>query len=78
MKKAAGVIFFFAWLLCGCSIDQVFDDWRACVIFIIALITAIASIIALNKKGIAPQEGGASTGALDKRNKKIIARNEFG
>lgn len=50
MKKAAGVIFFFAWLLCGCSIDQVFDDWRACVIFIVALITAIASIIAMNKK----------------------------
>ena len=50
MKKAAGVIFFFAWLLCGCSIDQVFDDLRACVIFIVALITAIAIIIAMNKK----------------------------
>lgn len=50
MKKAAGIICFFSWLLCGCSIDQFFDDWRACVIFIIALITAIICIAVLNTK----------------------------
>lgn len=42
VKKAAMIVFLLSWLLCGCSIDQVFDDWRACVIFIIALITAVA------------------------------------
>lgn len=50
MKKAAGVIFFMSWLLCGCSIDQFFDDWRACVIFVVALITAIICIAVLNTK----------------------------
>lgn len=42
MERAIGIIFFISWLLCGCSIDQVFDDWRACVITIIALIVTIA------------------------------------
>lgn len=50
MKKSAGVIFFMSWLLCGCSIDQALDDWRACVIFVVALITAIICIAVLNTK----------------------------
>ena len=50
MQRVAGIVFLISWLLCGCSIDQVFDDWRACVIFVVALITAIVSIIALNTK----------------------------
>ena len=39
MQKTVGIIFFVAWLLCGCTIDSVCDDIRAMVIFIIALIT---------------------------------------
>ena len=39
MQKAIGIIFFFVWLLCGCTIDSVCDDIRAMVIFVIALIT---------------------------------------
>ena len=50
MKKSAGVFFFMSWLLCGCSIDQALDDWRACVIFVVALITAIICIAVLNTK----------------------------
>lgn len=49
MQKAAGVIFFVSWLLCGCSIDQIFDDWRACVIFVIALIVVIATAAAITR-----------------------------
>lgn len=49
MQKAAGVIFLFSWLLCGCSIDQIFDDWRSCVIFVIALIVVIASSAAITR-----------------------------
>ena len=49
MQKAAGVIFFVSWLLCGCSIDQIFDDWRSCVIFVIALIVVIATAAAITR-----------------------------
>ena len=49
MQKAAGVIFFISWLLCGCSVDQIFDDWRACVIFVIALIVVIAAAAAITR-----------------------------
>lgn len=49
MQKAAGVIFLFSWLLCGCSVDQIFDDWRSCVIFVIALIVVIASAAAITR-----------------------------
>ena len=38
---AVGIIFFFAWLLCGCNVDQMLDDWRACWIAVVALIVAI-------------------------------------
>lgn len=41
-KGVAAIIFFFAWLLCGCTIDSVCDDWRAMVVFIIALVTVFA------------------------------------
>ena len=34
-------LFFAAWLLCGCSVDKMLDDWRACVVAIVALIVAI-------------------------------------
>ena len=49
MQKAAGVIFFLAWLLCGCSVEKICDDWRACVIFVIALIVVIATAAAITR-----------------------------
>lgn len=48
MRRALPYIFFFAWLLCGCSIDHMLDDWRACIIFVIALIVAILCAVVLN------------------------------
>lgn len=47
MSRIAGVMFFMAWLLCGCSIESITEDWRACVIFIIALIVCILSAMVL-------------------------------
>ena len=49
MDKVAGIVFFTAWLLCGCSVDQIFDDWRACVIFVIGLIVVIAAAAAITR-----------------------------
>ena len=49
MRKAIETICFMAWLLCACSIDQVCDDWRACVIFVIALIVVIATAAAITR-----------------------------
>ena len=49
MGKVAGVVFFFAWLLCGCSVERICDDWRACVIFVIGLIVVIASAAAITR-----------------------------
>ena len=40
MQKA-GLIFFISWILCGCSIDRIFDDWRAAFIAVVALIVII-------------------------------------
>ena len=44
-----GCIFFVAWLVVGCSIDCICDDWRACVIFVIALIVVIATAAATTR-----------------------------
>ena len=51
MRKAIETICFMAWLLCACSIDKVCDDWRACVIFVIALAVTVlaAGVIAMGK-----------------------------
>lgn len=49
MRKAIETICFMAWLLCACSIDKVCDDWRACVIFVIALIVVIATAAAITR-----------------------------
>ena len=46
----AGTAFFMAWLFCGCSIDNALDDWRACVIAVVALIVAIVSVAVLSEK----------------------------
>jgi len=46
MQKVIAVIFFAAWLLCGCSVDQIFDDWRAALTFVIALaVTVLAAAV---------------------------------
>ena len=49
MRKAIETICFMSWLLCACSIDQVCDDWRACVVFVIALIVVIAAAAAITR-----------------------------
>lgn len=51
VKKAAGILFFFAWLMCGCSVDQMLDDWRAGWTAVVALIVAITCAIAMSGKG---------------------------
>lgn len=43
MQKAVGVIFFMAWLLCGCAIETAMDDWRACVVVVVAIIVCVVS-----------------------------------
>lgn len=37
------LIFFTAWLLCGCSIEKICDDWKAMLIAIIALAVVVLS-----------------------------------
>ena len=49
IEKAAGVILFVAWLLCGCCVETICDDWRSCVIFVIALIVVIATAAAITR-----------------------------
>ena len=34
-------MFFIGWLLCGCSIDRIFDDWRAAFVAVLAMIVVI-------------------------------------
>lgn len=50
MDKVAGIVFFTAWLLCGCSVEKICDDWRACVVFVIALIVAILAAVTVLAK----------------------------
>lgn len=50
MKQAAGVILFMAWLLCGCSVETILDDWRSPITFVIGLIVMIAAAIVLGSK----------------------------
>lgn len=37
------VIFFISWLICGCSVDQAFDDPRAAWTMVVALIVIVVS-----------------------------------
>ena len=41
MKKVAGVVFFFSWLLCGCSIESIFESPKKSAVFIVALIVTV-------------------------------------
>lgn len=46
MEKIVSVVFFVAWLLCGCSIESICDDWRAALTFVIALaVTVLAAAV---------------------------------
>ena len=49
MKKVAGVLFFMSWLLCGCSIESIFESPRKSAVFIVALIITVlcAAIITI-------------------------------
>ena len=49
MQNVMSVILFTAWLLCGCSVEKICDDWRAFVIFVIAMIVVIASAAAITR-----------------------------
>jgi hypothetical protein len=51
-KGVATIIFFFAWLLCGCSIDSICDDPHATLIFIVALAVVIlaAAVITIGDR----------------------------
>ena len=40
MQKA-GVMFFIGWLLCGCSIENICDDWGAMFVAVVALIVVV-------------------------------------
>ena len=50
MKKAVDTIFFASWLLCGCSVEKIPDDWKACTVFVIGLATAILCAYAMGGK----------------------------
>lgn len=46
MEKIISVVFFAAWLMCGCSVEKVCDDWRAMLIFVIAFaVTLVAAVV---------------------------------
>lgn len=46
MQKVAGIIFFLSFVLCGCSVESICDDWRAALTFVIALaITVLAAAV---------------------------------
>lgn len=37
-------------MLCGCSVDTMLDDWRSCIIAVVALIVAIACAAVISTK----------------------------
>lgn len=48
--RAAEILFFVSWILCGCCVDGMLDDWRLCVIAGCALIVAIRSAFILSRR----------------------------
>ena len=50
MRQAIEAIMFTAWLLCGCCVETICDDWQACVVFVIALIVAILAAVTVLAK----------------------------
>lgn len=49
MKKAVGIIFLFAWLLCGCSIESFFTGGAPVVILTALVAIAAAVVMGSNK-----------------------------
>ena len=49
--RAAGVLFFISWMLCGCCVDGMLDDGRICIIAGAALIVAIGCALVLSRRG---------------------------
>lgn len=47
-KMIPEVVFFAAWLTAGSTIDRIFDDWRAVVIFAAALVVMAVSAAVLS------------------------------
>ena len=47
MQKVAGVLFFVAWLLCGCTVDTFFDGGAP--IFFVALFVVAICVAALEE-----------------------------
>ena len=41
MQKVAGIIFFLSFVLCGCSVESIFESPKNSVVFIIALIITV-------------------------------------
>ena len=41
-KKVAAILFFFAWLLCGCGVETMLDSPASGAITLVALIVVIA------------------------------------
>ena len=79
MRRAAGIIFFTAWLLCGSCVDMMLDDWRACWIAVVALIVAIvsAAFLARHKDWNRPtgeEERGSPQGRVTNKSHVLIAR----
>jgi len=46
MGKIVSAVFFAAWLMCGCSVEKICDDWRAALIFVVAFaVTLMAAVV---------------------------------
>ena len=66
MKKAVPeTVFFASWLTAGSAIDRIFDDWRACVIFVFAFIFLIAAAMVL--AGGEEEKDGMALRTFDRR-----------
>lgn len=52
MSRVFGTVFFLAFVLCGCSVDSIFESPKAAVIFIIALVVTVlcAAVITIGDK----------------------------
>lgn len=49
MQKVAGIIFFLSFVLCGCSIDSIFESPKKSAVFAVALIVVIATAAAITR-----------------------------
>jgi len=52
MSNVVYVVCFLAWLMAGASIENIFDDWHAAIIFVVAIIVTVvcAAVITWNDK----------------------------